>query len=359
MQEFIRNGGDLANLGITATEHESLPLRILNYSQINSPKTNPIVRECRGLVLRTDTHELVARSFSRFFNWGEVQDEMKVFDFSDCVVQTKEDGSLVLLYHFDGKWMANTRGSFGQFAMEGQSFTWQQGICAAMQIAEIRELTAWLDPSLCYVCEFCSPWNKVVRQYAEPSLFLLTAFHGETELHWNDLGCPGVFKRTARHQFGSITDIQEFLTAQSAADPTFEGVVIRDKNGRRFKIKSPSYLGLHRLKGDAGNLFLPKNLLPFVLSGEESELMCYFPEAKDKFQEVKEKTNAAFGNLQRLWAETWQIPNQKDFALAIVGRTPFTGTLFSLRKTHGQHQSLELLKKTWRDSADVIVKTLF
>ena len=64
---------------------------------------HPVVRECRGLVLHAQTHDLVARSFPRFFNWGEMAEEMKGFDFSDFTVHTKEDGSLVLLYFFAGQ----------------------------------------------------------------------------------------------------------------------------------------------------------------------------------------------------------------------------------------------------------------
>jgi len=55
VQKFLRDGNsldDLANdLGIKVTKHETKPLVILNYDQIESPKTHQIVRECRGLIL--------------------------------------------------------------------------------------------------------------------------------------------------------------------------------------------------------------------------------------------------------------------------------------------------------------------
>ena len=148
VQEYLQTKSHDAlsdELGIKVNRHDTLPLVILNYDQIESPKTNPIVRECRGLVLHADTHELVARSFSRFFNWGEVVEEMPEFDFSDFIIQSKEDGSLILIYFFDGEWRVNTRGSFAQDHMQFQDFTWTHGILKALHIDHMNELDRFLD----------------------------------------------------------------------------------------------------------------------------------------------------------------------------------------------------------------------
>lgn len=62
---------------------------ILNYSQIDSPKYDPIVRECRGLVIDRNTNEVVARAFDRFYNYGEYIEGDKKFDWSSATVQEK------------------------------------------------------------------------------------------------------------------------------------------------------------------------------------------------------------------------------------------------------------------------------
>jgi len=63
-----------AEFGIKITKHPfGLPLVILNYSQFDSPKDHPLVRECRGLVLEVGSWKIVARSFYRFFNFGEAE----------------------------------------------------------------------------------------------------------------------------------------------------------------------------------------------------------------------------------------------------------------------------------------------
>ena len=271
--------------GIIVNKHDSLPLMILNYNQLESPKTASIVRECRGLVLHSENYSLVAKSFSRFFNWGEVQDEQSLFDFSDFVIQSKEDGSLVIIYYYDGAWHANTRGSFAIDLMQHQTFSWREGFCRALGIASLQELDSVLDTEVTYICEFCSPWNKVVRRYVEPVMYLLTAFRGAVEVSnaEADALAKSVFLRPQLYEFHSIEEIQKFLQEQSAEDPTFEGVVIKDKNGNRSKIKNPTYLGFHRLRGEGNNLFNPKHLLPFILSGEDDELLTYFEEVRETY----------------------------------------------------------------------------
>jgi hypothetical protein len=349
-----------AEFAIKTTFHSSLPLVILNYNQIEStPKTHPIIRECRALILNTSDWSLVARSFFRFFNWGEVQDEQDNFDFSDFTVQSKEDGSLALLYFFAGEWHGNTRGSFALDNMEFQNFTWRDAFCQGMGVTNLSDLNGKLDESICYICEFCSPWNKIVRRYDEPQMYLLTAFRGIDELSPEEVDglTTSLFVRPERYNFCSIEEIQKFLQEQEVNDATFEGVVIRDRHGNRWKIKNLTYLSLHRLKGEGNNLFNPKHLLPFILSGEKEELILYFPEVQQTFEECERIVAEHFNQLLKVWELYYAIPVQKDFALAIIGKTPFASLLFQLRKD--PDQSADQLKKLWRESADLICKIAF
>lgn len=367
IQSYLRSGKtheDLtAELGIKITRHETLPLAIFNYCQINSPKLHPITREARALVLHAETHEIVARSFPRFFNWGEVPAEMDEFDFSDFTTQTKEDGSLCLLFFSDGRWHATTRGSFATDKINGHAITWRRAFCKALGIAEIEDLNGQLGESFSYVCEFCSPYNKVVRSYSAPQMFLLSAFCEAEELSPELVDILALesphLKRPATHRFHGIDEIQAFLAEQSERDPTFEGVVIRDRQNRRWKVKNPKYLALHKLKGEGDCLYRPKHLLPFVLAGEEDELLTYFPEVEEAFLDCQAKVATAYESLREIWLEHWQTESQKEFALAILGKTPFTGLLFDVRKRRGASQTEDDLRAAWSGAADVILKNLF
>lgn len=351
-------------LGIKVNRHTTLPLAILNYDQIESPKTHPVVCECRGLVLHTKTLEVVARSFHRFFNWGEVVENMAHFNFSDFTAQSKEDGSLVLLYHFQGIWRANTRGSFAEDNMPFQRFTWSEGICQALGVNTLNDLDPVLDPHCSYVCEFVSPWNKIVRKYDKPMLYLLTAFYRNTCEELTQSECDqfaraGNMLRPRLYKFSNVDEIQDFLQKQAEEDPTFEGVVICDKDHRRWKIKNPAYLGRHRMKGEGLNLYDPRHLLHFILEGEEDELLTYFPEVRERFFELKEMVTEAYGKVLEAWFDHRHAPDRKSFAL-VIGKRPFSGLLFQLRdrQDRGESVTSAAIKSLWRDSGDLILKTL-
>ena len=363
VQKYLHSGktfADLrAELGIRSLHHETLPLVILNYDQIDSPKAHPVVRECRALVLHAQSYELVARGFPRFFNWGELAEEMKRFDFSDFTAHTKEDGSLVLLYRFAGAWQVSTRGSFARDTFRDSTLTWRDGIVQALRLGALAELQGRLDEALCYVCEFCSPYNTVVRRYPEPVLYLLSAYRGAEELAPEEVDALAgdLFRRPARYVFHGIEEVREFLKRQSAADPTFEGVVLRDRHGQRWKIKSPTYLGLHQMTlGDACG---PRQLMPFILAGEEGELLTYYPQFADAYCECRAQVDAALARLEEVWQASRGIAGQKEFAQAIAGKTPFTGLLFALRKAHGSEATREQLRQMWRGSGEMILRVLF
>src|SRR3990167_2341729 len=100
IQEWLRNNNsNLASLneqlGISFTPHPSDWRVILNYNQITSPKLNDMVKEARGLVLDARTWDIVARSFPRFFNLGEVHTEDEKFVWENSSATHKEDGSLI------------------------------------------------------------------------------------------------------------------------------------------------------------------------------------------------------------------------------------------------------------------------
>lgn len=353
----------VAEYAIVPTFHSSLPLVILNYDQIESQKKPQIVRDCRGLVLNLTNFDLVAKAFNRFFNWGEMIEEADAFDFSNCAVYEKVDGSLVPIYCYEGEVCINTRGSFANGQLEGFEGTWKEAIESALTSENKKAISLLFGEcqNLTLVFEFCSLYNKVVRTYNKPQLFLLGVFDGLKELHWDkvdELAKTIGVQRPIRYEFKSIQQIEKFIREISEKDSTYEGVVIQDWKGNRWKLKNPNYLALHRLKGN-GNIFLYKNLVPFVLSGESGELLSVYREAKERYDFVEKTVNDAFEILCKTFTENREIEDQKTFALSIKGKTPFTSILFTLKKKLGKDATVADLKAAWRESTDSIIKVLF
>lgn len=388
VQKYLKSGKSIkdltADFNIKPTFHDTEDLVILNYDQIESPKTNPIVEECRGLVLHKINFDVIAKSFNRFYNLGEVQDKLNQFNWNDFTIESKEDGSLILIYYFNGQWFANTRGSFGNSVLygfefeENSTFTWRNLICSALKINDLQDLNKFLNPNYTYVCELVSPYNKIVRYYKESFLYLLTIFEKDKELtieernaHQKILNIP--FLLPSAFYFKTKEEILDYIHQNSSIDQTFEGVIIRDNNNNRWKIKSKTYVALHHLKGN-NNLFNPKHHIPLILAGELDEVLTFFPEAKEKLFKTKAKIEKEWKKVERLWQNLYHLGQgknqQKDFALAIADKTKVAGILFSARQSKLQLEkeskqkieyetALIILEKIWASSSDLLYKILF
>jgi hypothetical protein len=361
VQQYLRDGRPVealaSELGIGAFHHPSLPLVGLKY-QSHAPRAHPLVKECRGLVLEAGSWDVVAKPFDRFYNAGEDPDGFSAFRWERCTCQSKEDGSLTIVYSYGGAWHVNSSGSFGFGKVGSSRRPWSQLFWSATRLGPDR-----LDARHTYVFELCSPHSQVVRAYPETVAYLLSMFDPATcrefpaEAVDEEAGRLGM-RRPEIYRVGSMDEVAALLEEKERTDPTFEGVILRDDADLRFKIKTRTYLEAHHAAG-VGNLFHPRTLVPLILSGEIDEVTAYYPEVRPAAEEVRRELDAAWDRLREVWSKTWEIGEQKDFAHAIVGTSPFAGMLFTLRKQHGAAQTEEHLHRLWLGGADAIVKVLF
>ena len=89
--------------------HPTLPLTIWNYSEKVQYEGlwDEITLQTRGLVT-DDEGNVVARPFKKFFNL----EEGKHTPTEEFEVYEKMDGSLLIVFWYEGKWIVATRGSF-------------------------------------------------------------------------------------------------------------------------------------------------------------------------------------------------------------------------------------------------------
>lgn len=348
--EFLRNNSleELENqYNIYHSKHPNQPLITLNYDHIKSPKYDPIVQECRGLVLQSETFEMVARAFPRFYNLGENVGQQ--FNFDEFYTQDKEDGSLVLIYYYHG-WQINTRGSFGEYELFS-GYSWKQAIVEAMGLKNIKDLNYYLDKSVTYVCEYCSVYNRVVREYRTPVVYLLTAYQGEKELDidWTYSHESNLFSKPILHSFSSFDDIKPFIRKKEETDPSYEGLVVRDIHNNRMKIKSETYLALHYMVSDKKHLFALKTMVPAILSGCDDEMFLYF-DHHDVYKNTKDKLSRCYDEISQKWEEVKHITDQKEFAQTIKHYW-YSSYLFQMK-------SGKTLPQVWRNSSQVLINMM-
>jgi RNA ligase len=214
--------------------HPTLPLAILNYTEqaVYDRAWNATTRQCRGLIYKVGTEEVVARPFPKFFNYGEP--DAPALDLNaPTVVTDKLDGSLGILYPTPDGYAVATRGSF----------TSDQAIHASRLYAErYSGFQPW--PSFTYLFEIVAPWNRVVVDYGETDdLFLLAAIETATGYpSWRPVW-PG-----PRVQEFSYATLAHALEAEPR--PGAEGLVVYFPDypaGERVKLKQDDYVALHRI----------------------------------------------------------------------------------------------------------------
>lgn len=354
VQQYLRSGKTLEQLeeelDIHSNPHPTLPIFKLNYG-IASPKMNNIVRDCRSLTL-DNAYNLISRAFPRFFNLHEVPEINDQFNWGDFSCCEKVDGWLCVVFYYNNQWIISSRSAFGDNKIDGTTYSFQEVFFKAVDPGKLT----LLDKKVSYVFELCSKYTKIVRQYEGVNAYLLTAYRGESEL--SDSYCDNVMRildvpRPQKFLFRSAQEVYDFIRHKESNDKTYEGVVLRDSNNLRIKVKSSTYVALHRLRGEGSNLVSPKYIIPLVLTGEMDEILQYWSEYTEEFHQVKDRLDLHLGRVCDLWEKVKNIPEQKDFALRILDETPFAGLLFQARKNNSHPKEL------WNESADLIYKVLY
>jgi predicted kinase len=296
--------------------HPELPLYIHNYTELcqYSRAWDDVTKLCRGLVTDADG-SIVARSFRKFFNFGEPSDDH--VPCPEFEVQEKLDGSLMLVFYYAGEWRAASRGSFCSVqAMEG------------MRMLQDLYSTEQLNTEYTYVFEIIYPENRIVLDYGDTeSLTFLACFTKDGQEIQDQ-------EQVVRACGFGVVQTYPFDDYRSICDLNWtgaEGFVVRFSNGHRVKMKFEKYLKLHRT---VTNLTVLRVWEIFcsassssALEGIPDEWMPWVTKQLDKLQEqyndLEDSAREQFDVLQR------QHGNKRDFALAIK-ENPLRDVLFKL-----------------------------
>ena len=259
-------------------------LVILTYSMINSQKTHPITRECRGLVLDVSSGDVVSMAYHRFFNYGEAEAGHDM-DILKCTAVEKLDGSLISIFNHKGKWRIATRGVIDpEDLTPTEKYTFTELI---HQCLPKDDAFKDFDENVIYLCEICSPDNRIVTMYKETEL-VITGARSKTdfsELDYGELESLAVVssddnKVRVAKTFDMIKLIElENINNERSAE--FEGFVVVDyterQNGHfnRFKFKNARYVALHHIRDQIGN---NRAVLGLVISDDTEEVLLHFPE---------------------------------------------------------------------------------
>lgn len=329
------------NLGIKAKIYDDL--FVLNYDQINSPKTDPIVAECRGLILDYNLN-ILCRPFDRFFNFGEAHNEK--FDFNDSVCFEKADGSIIKVW-YDlryGVWRAGTRGTAyaESECNSGSKFIDLVENTIGCNVHDFMN-NCLSDVDCTYIFELCTSENRVVTRYEKDELVLLGIRNNDSGVEYSleALKKECKFMNTTQKilnltetirmpKIFSIKSIEQAHTSFDTIGPLDEGFVFYNpKTCERVKVKSPAYVAIHHLR-DNGNIN-PKRVCELVFLNETDEYLTYFPEDFKHFEPWMNAFESFKNEVHSKFELFRNLESQKDYALQVKD-FPYSGIMFALRQ---------------------------
>jgi RNA ligase len=139
-----------------------------------------IRREFRGIKFDLDGN-ILARPFSKFFNWGEKEAEMALFDFNQpFVIMDKLDGSMIHPMLVDDKIYWATKMGAEDFDELVKSFVEKSDIDYNSFAREM------IDQGYTPLFEFVSPAKRIVVGYEKTDL-ILTAIRNNVTGQYVDL----------------------------------------------------------------------------------------------------------------------------------------------------------------------------
>lgn len=310
----------------------------LKYDQLESPMADPLVQECRGMVVRESTGEILAWPYNKFWNHGEAL--AAAIDWDTARVLEKLDGSLMILYrdpeapleHLDTRrfgWCVASSGTpcaSGSFGRGGEE-TFTQ---AFWRIFDELDMSLPPHQDTCFMFELCAQENRIVVKHERERLVLHGARnvrHGD-EMSVADLHEVGFMCHWEVVKSYPLHSAAEALAGAAELDPLqTEGFVVVDAQHSRVKIKSPRYVALHHMRGEGMSVGRAVDLW---VAGEVEELLSHFPEFHDDVMGVVEKMHEHAAAAFVAWRDNQGAATQKDYAMAVKDK-PWAALAFKLR----------------------------
>ena len=263
-------------------------LILFKYNQINSDFNEEICCEARGLILEEGTWKVVRMAFKKFFNLGE-SCAAKI-DWDTAVATEKIDGSIISVFYYDGKWRIATNSTIDAFKAElngvGPYKTFGELFESVLPLSRFSEFSNILAHQ-CYTFELVSPYNKVVIDYPETKVYLLSIRDMNTLVEHpldevEEFAARFGFTVPERYDLNNEADYRKLVEDMPEGH---EGIVVRDANGERVKIKTLLYFQMHKAKNNG--VITLERIVDLIRANDHYEFLSYFHEYQPIFDKVK------------------------------------------------------------------------
>lgn len=301
--------GDLArDHGVYASFSKSGYKFSLNYDQIEARESDPLSQQTRGLILATPDGQpvpgvvtadgkldrtgtvigktiVLAYPMNRFFNHG--QGSAAQIDWSDpnLAVLEKLDGTLCIVYYdtFSCKWCVATRSvPEADLLMDNGIYTFRTLFEKALKETtgyEFDVFTRFLNNFYVYCFELTTPYNRIVVEYKNCGVTLLAVrglmTHQELDFkHPVVDSLPTCLPLVQAHTYTSVQELVDWVSTLNPME--HEGVVVRDGNFNRIKVKNAAYVAYNKVRDALGTS--ERNCVELILTEKDDDVIPMLPE---------------------------------------------------------------------------------
>lgn len=308
--------GDLVrDHGVYASFSKSGHKFSLNYDQIEAKESDPLSQETRGLILAAEDGrsftsqaqqvngrnnydhispgktKIVAYPMRRFFNHG--QGSAAEINWSDpqLAVLEKLDGTLCIVYYdfFTKKWCVATRSvPEADLLMDNGIYTFRTLFEKALQTVQANQVhydsfesfaDGHLSKNFTYCFELTTPYNRIVVNYPNNGVTLLAARHmpnlNELDLNHEQLRpLSNIIPFVQSYAPTSMTELVDWVSSLNPME--HEGVVVRDSNFNRIKVKNAAYVAYNKVRDALATS--PRNIVELILSEKDDDVVPFLPE---------------------------------------------------------------------------------
>jgi hypothetical protein len=259
IKEYLLSGKSLTDLkqefNLYLNFDEKYPLVVFDYTML-SPKDSEITKEARGLILNTETYDVVSMSLPAFYEHDSEYSAVTLseIDWNSSRLLSKYDGTQITLYHHNGEWLLGTRfipvGVWTVYSINSphNTITWTELFYECLESINIsfESFTSNLDKNLCYTFEIATPKNKGAISYDKHILKLIgvVSLNDEKEVSIDDILASFEEDNYFRPEYFNVYSMDECLKYLEAySNPNkYEGFVLVDKYFNRVKFRNKLYV---------------------------------------------------------------------------------------------------------------------
>ena len=318
---------------------------LFKYNQISSDFSQEICKEARGLILDSqDNFRVVRYAFKKFFNVDE--GFAAHIDWNTAVATEKIDGSIMSVWHARGEWRLSTNGTIDAFKTELPEASPYRSFGDLFESVLPLSTFENYHKRRCWTFELVSPYNKIVIGYPKTKVYLLSVRNMDNleELDLDAVEMIADANGIATPQRYDLNNEADYRQLVEQMPEGHEGIVVRDAEGQRVKIKTLLYFQLHKAKNN-GVITLDR-IVDLIRANDHHEFLSYFPEYTDVFTHVKRQVDRTEGVKAKIAQDVaeWKVTNkdvyEQDARMARkwfaqdLGRGPYSALYFAAYDGH-------------------------